>query len=374
MIYRLSDIVYVQLEVTSKCNSACPQCPRNIFGGRDLPTLPLTDLTVEDCRRIFPEDFLRSIKTLYMCGTYGDPIMSGYTLDIVRWLRSVNSALEIGLNTNGSARDKEWWRTLAQIIGKQGYVTFSVDGLGDTNALYRRNTRFDKIMENAVGFISAGGRANWDFIVFKHNEHQVETAREFADNFGFSCFTAKRTGRFFTKDHQMLEKQPVFNKKDKVEYYLELPDCPEYQNKSLSGYQNILDRFGSFETYLDETNISCNAKRKKELYVSAEGLVFPCGWLHDRLYGIQSENTPSSMQLLSLIEKNGGLDSINAIKRPLKEIVERTFFNLIEHSWMLKSVVEGKMERCAVMCGDCFNSVGNQYDEKGHIHERAERK
>src|SRR3989338_8453856 len=96
MIYRLEDIVYVQVEVTSKCNSACPQCPRNVFGGRDLPTLPLVDLTLEDCQKIFAEDFRRSIKTLYICGAYAAPILTRYTLNPVRWFRPVNQSLKIG--------------------------------------------------------------------------------------------------------------------------------------------------------------------------------------------------------------------------------------------------------------------------------------
>ncbi|OGQ06015.1 MAG: hypothetical protein A3F82_05185 [Deltaproteobacteria bacterium RIFCSPLOWO2_12_FULL_44_12] len=370
MIYRLEDIVYVQVEVTSKCNSACPQCPRNVFGGRDLPTLPLVDLTLEDCQKIFPEDFVRSIKTLYMCGTYGDPIVSRYTLDTVRWLRSVNPSLEIGLNTNGSAGNASWWSALALLLGHHGYVTFSIDGLEDTNAIYRRNTSFKKIIENAKIFIGEGGRANWDFIVFKHNEHQVESARQFSKEMGFSNFTAKRTGRFFDKNHKMLDKQPVLNKNGEIEYFLEKPEQPQYQNQSLSLYENVVKKYGSFSKYLDQTHITCNAKRKSELYVSAEGLVFPCGWLHDRLYGIQVEDTPSSKQLLAMIDKNGGMDSINAKKRPLKTIVEETFFNLIEQSWRLKTVAHGKLERCAVMCGERFNTVGHQYDEKGHIHER----
>lgn len=370
VLYRLEDIVYVQLEPTSKCNSACPQCPRNIFGGWDLPTLPLVDLTLEDCQKIFPEDFVRSVKTFYMCGTYGDPIMSRHTLDIVQWLRSVNASLEIGFNTNGSARESSWWNALARLLNCHGYITFSVDGLEDTNAIYRRKTNFEKIMENARTFISAGGRANWDFIVFRHNEHQVERARQLSKEMGFLNFTAKRTGRFFDKDHSMLDKQPVLNKNGQVEYFLEKPVQAQYQNESLSLYLDVLEKYGSFSKYLDETHITCNAKRKSELYVSAEGLVFPCGWLHDRLYGIQTENTPSSKQLLALIEENGGIDSINAKKRPLKEIVEETFFGLIERSWRLKSVAQGKLERCAVMCGECFNTVGDQYDAKGHIHER----
>ena len=50
-------------------------------------------------------------------------------------------------------------------------VTFGIDGLQDTNHLYRISTNFDKIIKNAKAFIDAGGFAKWHMLVFEHNEH-----------------------------------------------------------------------------------------------------------------------------------------------------------------------------------------------------------
>jgi hypothetical protein len=44
--------------------------------------------------------------------------------------------------------------------------------LEDTNHLYRENVEWKKIMENARAFISAGGTAHWDMLIFDHNKHQ----------------------------------------------------------------------------------------------------------------------------------------------------------------------------------------------------------
>ena len=86
---------------------------------------------------------------------------------------------------------------LASIICKPGdFAVFSVDGLEDTNHIYLRNTIFSKIMKNADAFISAGGIAHWDYIVFRHNEHQVESARTLALSMGFQEFYTKVTRRF----------------------------------------------------------------------------------------------------------------------------------------------------------------------------------
>ena len=62
---------------------------------------------------------------------------------------------------------------------------FSIDGLKNTNELYRRKLEWEKLMRNASAFIEAGGVAYWDMLVFKHNEHQIEEVRQLAKNMGF---------------------------------------------------------------------------------------------------------------------------------------------------------------------------------------------
>ena len=69
-----------------------------------------------------------------------------------------------------------------------GYVRFGIDGLEDTNHLYRRNVRWPTLMRNVRAFVEAGGNAEWDFIEFRQNQHQVEQARMLADELGFSMF------------------------------------------------------------------------------------------------------------------------------------------------------------------------------------------
>ena len=61
----------------------------------------------------------------------------------------MNPKLEIGLNTNGSARTEKWWKEMANVLGDDGYVVFSIDGDEETNHIYRRWTNYDKIIRNA---------------------------------------------------------------------------------------------------------------------------------------------------------------------------------------------------------------------------------
>ena len=55
-------------------------------------------------------------------------------------------------------------------------VKFAVDGLEDTNHLYRRKVNWGKVWANMTAYSQAGGFGIWNFIIFKHNEHQIDQA------------------------------------------------------------------------------------------------------------------------------------------------------------------------------------------------------
>jgi MoaA/NifB/PqqE/SkfB family radical SAM enzyme len=170
-MYRYNEIKTVHLEITENCNASCPMCARNINGGEDNPHLKGNELSLADCKTIFTPEFIAQLDRMYMCGNFGDPISAKDTLEVFEYFRENNPKMNLCMYTNGSAKKSEWWANLAKAMGKNAYVVFSIDGLEDTNHLYRQNTIWNKIIENAQAFIDAGGRARWDYIVFAHNEH-----------------------------------------------------------------------------------------------------------------------------------------------------------------------------------------------------------
>ena len=258
----------------------------------------------------------------------------------------------------GSAKKSDWWSRLATIFQNKGYVVFGIDGLEDTNHIYRRNTNWNKIIENATSFINAGGRARWDFIVFKHNEHQIEEARDLAERLGFEQFRTKKTGRFFSNEKlKGKDVQPVMNRNEKIEYYIEKPLNSEYQNNSLKKENDIVLNFGSMENYLDKTEISCKALDKNEIYISAEGLVFPCCWIGNQMYVWYAPKN----QITDLLDKCGGKNSISGKTNNIKNIVTGDFFNDIVKSWDKGSCKSGKLKVCAKTCGKLFDQFKGQY-------------
>jgi len=173
-VYQYSDIRTVHLEVTQRCQAACPMCDRNMNGGADNPHMTNAELSLEDCEKIFSIPFIQQLNTMYMCGNLGDPIVAKDTLEIFKYFRKHNPKMWLSMNTNAGARDSEWWEELASIYGRMGAVIFSVDGLRDTNHLYRQNVNWDIVERSMRAFRDADGIARWDYIIFEHNKHQIE--------------------------------------------------------------------------------------------------------------------------------------------------------------------------------------------------------
>ena len=78
-MYRYEDIKEVHLEITQKCQAACPMCDRNMNGGDDNPHITNAELSLEDAKKMFTA-FIKQLNVMYMCGNLGDPIVAKDTL------------------------------------------------------------------------------------------------------------------------------------------------------------------------------------------------------------------------------------------------------------------------------------------------------
>lgn len=386
-MYKYNELKAVHLEITDSCNAACPMCARNINGGEDNPQLPNTELTIDDCKTIFSPSFISQLERLYMCGNYGDPIAARDTLEVFEYFRQHNSKINLSMHTNGSAKKPDWWRSLAKVIGNKGYVVFSIDGLEDTNHLYRQNTIWHKIMENAQAFIDAGGRARWDFIVFAHNEHQVEQAEQLSKQMGFEKFQYKKSARFFSNTSGVTKEMHQASNRKGLTTLLKAPSNPKYRNaaldelgkiakqqevkfipstatdaKLIQGTQTFNLEFSKkkeMEKYWDSAEIKCKVAEEKSLYVSAEGIVQPCCWTAGQMYVWYWE--PHGGQIWQAIDIVGK-DSLNAKLYSLESIVNGIYFEkIIPESWNKSSCAEGKLAVCAKTCGTKYDAFTNQF-------------
>jgi MoaA/NifB/PqqE/SkfB family radical SAM enzyme len=355
-----------QLEITSYCNAACPQCPRNENGQGINKRMPLCHLNKSVINQTFTPELCNRLQQIFFCGSYGDPIMHPDFLDILRDFRLKNPTLWLYFHTNGGVHDPEYWAEIASIMAGYGQIDFGIDGLEDTLHLYRKNVQYTKVIENATAFIKAGGRAQWNFIVFKHNEHQVDEVRQLGKDLGFFNVLIRKTGRFF--NHRTLEEMiawPVRN-----EYLIEPPADPKYRNQSIMFLPDLKKQYSNIKDYFDTTEIKCDAALGNKVAINAEGLVLPCNFFNHNLYDRRFYETnvlPESNELSLVNGKNQvrefleqyNLDSFNINLHSLKEIFNNPMWSDLVDSWS-KTLADGRLFECAMTCGSKFTKVWDQ--------------
>ncbi len=370
MAFPLHAIRSFQIDHNSTCNLRCPQCARSHGGGVN-PVMPVKQLPVEFYRKLFTPELCAQLESVLFCGNYGDVIASTNILEVVAHLREAGLR-KINIFTNGSLRDENWWREMAHLLRDgRGRVAFSVDGLADTNHIYRVGSDFSKIMENARAFIAAGGRARWDYLVFEHNEHQVQAAMDLAKEMGFESFKVKKTNRFVqNKNYQagaMSKTDDVYlprQKEARPAYQIAVPKQEKYQADGVSSFENIVKRHKSWEGYINQTPVQCKARKEQSLFIDFEGKLWPCTWVAAPAHFYGDDNI-QKRQLLKLIARFG--ETFNSlVEHSLEEVLAHPWYDGgLEDSWR-SSMNDGnfKLMTCGRTCGNEYEFSSNSYPNR----------
>lgn len=336
-MFRLEEIRQVHLEPTQRCQAACPMCNRTQKDGKVNRHLNNADLSLDDIKRLMPPEFVRQLDNLYMCGNHGDPIFAPDCMDIFKYLRKENPNIHLSMITNGGARDPEWWEELAGIVDK---VEFSIDGLDDTNHIYRVGVNWNRLEENLDAFTSAGGNAKWTFLVFDYNEHQVEAAERFANLFGIKEFVVKKSARFVsTRRKKRKDNAKARDRHGNVTQIIKEPTMDKYKNNETKKFEEHLEA--------GACAIDCKAIQKKEIYISAEGLIHPCCWTANAMYKWW-ENIGDDP-----VWKFIGDEDLTS---SVRNVVEGPFFKRIANSWE-----DNPLQVCTLKCNKEFDPFKAQW-------------
>ena len=191
-------------------------------------------------------------------------------------------------------------------------------------------------------------------LVFKHNEHQVEEARQRAKQLGFINFNMKASTRFIASD-----KYEVYDKERNVTHYLEPASTTDL---------NFItqEQVDGFQTWVDSTEINCVVKYGKEIYIDAQKILSPCCFIAPAPYifndGILAKPQEKiKQQYYSLVESLGGFEKLNTIDNSLKEIINSDAYQTVwDYYWN-----ENKLIMCAKTCGKAtsFSQPRDQFIE-----------
>ena len=170
--------VSIGIEITNQCNLRCPICAR-----RYMPPKKKLFLTPKQFEGIKINE-VESIKRVNIIGSRGDPLRNPFIIPIIKLTKDWDK--QVTLSTNGNFYTEVWWRTLPKYLPKDHFIVFALDGVdNDSLKYYRKGSSYKRVIDNARAFISSGGRAIWQFIMFKHNEHLLDEAKNIAGYLGF---------------------------------------------------------------------------------------------------------------------------------------------------------------------------------------------
>ncbi len=392
MYIDLSSLQNVTLDYTSKCNALCLRCARNVEGKYLNKNMPIADLPWNIFKAFF-EPTINYLNAIEYCGNFGDPVLHPDLIRGLEWLQQQeNSSVrksygrnprpKYQISTNGGINSPDWWRDLAKVLpsapttfntndfyARRGEVTFGIDGLEDTNDLYRRQVNWEKLMENVNAFINAGGDATWQYILFEHNKHQVDEAREFAKKLGFNHFY---TINIFHRDDDNTGSSTsatVFKDwNDKKQHGKEHFDAgartKKYEafevNYAADDKKDIITEFNTviknqykndLNTYKENAPISCewSRLRRASLLLIFNGEVWPCCHIGGQRYPKGDPWDEPGKENDFYLKTHGkyGKDFNNLNAQSLQEI--------LDHPWYSNDLVESfsnnnRMDVCGWIC------------------------
>jgi MoaA/NifB/PqqE/SkfB family radical SAM enzyme len=235
---------------------------------------------------------------LHLEGNHGDSI---YSPNLISFLAQWRDSKKFHIVTNGSRMKETFWRELGDILTSDDKVTFSIDGLNETNSIYRINSDWNSIIKGLDTLVKKGIPVTWKTIVFSHNQHQLDEIEKFAKSRGVVDFKLVKSHRFGKQ-----ELQPMIS-------YIDTDRL----------YENSRD--------VIELNPQCSAG--KQVYVDASGYCWPCCWI-------------SSYITLYKTELWKNREYYNIKKYNLDQILDR----INDFSDQVKNLPEQANSVCKMMC------------------------
>lgn len=185
---------WLTIDPTNYCNLRCPFCPT----GRGKGTRQPAKLGLNLFKRIM--DTLGPYLIHIDFCNWGEPFLNENICEMIKLAKT------FGINTKIDTNFNVFSEQMAEVLVESGLdeISLSIDGTSqETYEKYRRGGSFEKIMRNIDLLVKVRQKLQkktpfmrWQFLVFKHNEHEIENARVMAEEKGVDdiSFTAPYVG------------------------------------------------------------------------------------------------------------------------------------------------------------------------------------
>ena len=174
------------IEPTNLCNLKCPTCPT----GNGSLKRKRGILSFENYKKVIDEcgEYLMSIVLM----NYGEPLLNKDFYKMVEYAHKKN--IFVTTCTNGHLIDPK-----KMVDSKIDELTIGIDGTDQkTLASFRKGANFKKIKENIKKLVkekelqkTKSPVINLQYIIMKHNEHQINEFRRLAKEWGVDKITFK---------------------------------------------------------------------------------------------------------------------------------------------------------------------------------------
>ena len=224
----------LQIETTSRCTLKCPACSRTWWNETLGRKIPINDIDIDAVYSFLDCEKGRQIEMLDLRGDWGDCIYYPKLFDFIRKFRNEKN---FTICTNGSRQTQKFWDKLSSWLTEKDIVEFSIDGLEDTNHIYRRNSDWKSLMVGLNTIHKSKAQIVWKSRIFSFNQDRLGEMKTFAEQFDakFEYEMTHRFGDESLKPSSTLIDEEIVYKPDRVVDKI-IPRCRQFDNPSISAY------------------------------------------------------------------------------------------------------------------------------------------
>jgi MoaA/NifB/PqqE/SkfB family radical SAM enzyme len=212
----------VQIDASSHCQLACPSCPT--ASGATKPGLGAGHLSLENFRTLI--DSNPEVARIEL-SNYGEMFLNPHLLEMLRYAheRQVVLCADNGVNLNHAPDE-----VLEGLVRYQlRSMTVSIDGASaESYPQYRVKGDFDRVIghirrinELKRQYRTGFPLLKWQFIVFGHNEHEINAARALATELGMQFFAKLSWDNDFSpvRNRELVQLQTRRRELSREEFY-----------------------------------------------------------------------------------------------------------------------------------------------------------